>query len=1077
MKRFLSILLSSGLILGFTFEGGGNLYAQSVAVRGLVKANDGTPIIGASVVVSGTTNGVSTDRNGNFSIKAPADGSLSVSYIGYRNQNVSINKKTFVEIVLEPDIVGIDDVIVVAFGQQKRESFTGSAGIIKSDEIGLAQNSNPINALSGRVAGVQLNSSSGQFGESPSLTIRGVGSISSGTEPLYIVDGMPYDGNLDRINPQDIESMTVLKDAASNALYGARGANGVVMITTKKGKAGEASITVDAKWGVNSSALQSYDYIKNPKEWYETYYKGLYNKYIREEGATPESANAAANAIIADAGSYIVYTIPSGENLIGLDGKLNPNSTLGSFYEGNDGKTYWLQPDDWEDIMLKSGFRQEYNASISGASDKVNYYASFGYLDSEGITDNSHMDRFTARIKADYQARKWLRTGVNASYAKNKYDKISEGTIGSTGNIFSFIHAIGPIFPMYLRDENKQIMIDDAGQQMYDFGNTAGLNRNSFAGSNPAFFNKYNTNETEGNAFSGSAYADFNILPNLRFTFNAGMNSDEYRRNIVSDPYAESYSTTELNGSVSVSHSRRYSWNSQQILNWTPQIGQTHHFDLMVGHEYYDTKFTYLYGYRYNMSFSNNHELNGALIDGSQSSSYKSEYNNEGYFSRLMYDYDNKYYLSASFRRDASSRFAKANRWGNFWSLGAAWLINKENWFHADWVSLLKFKLSVGSQGNDNIGDFRYVDTYNMLIDGDNLPAFTFREKGSPDITWETNTNWNTGFDFELFGGRLGGSMDYFYRKTSDMLFQVSTAPEIGYASYYSNVGDMRNSGVELQLNGTVIDKKDLRLDLNFNISHVKNKILSLPAELKTLDVEGHAGYSYSDPSYVSKYKYYYGENLPLYTWYMPKYAGVNEEGLSTWYKNETDAENNPTGNIITTTEYSQADDFLCGTSLPDVYGGFGLSLYAYGFDLTANFTYQLGGKALDYNYMSSLTASSGSAGGNWHEDVAKSWTPENPTNYPRFVAGDSNQNARSNRFLASASYLNFQTLSVGYTIPEKLTRKFKVSSMRVYLSCDNVCYVSTRRGFDPRQSITGFVNAQVYSPIRTISGGVTLKF
>lgn len=287
----------------------------------------------------------------------------------------------------------------------------------------------------------------------------------------------------------------------------------------------------------------------------------------------------------------------------------------------------------------------------------------------------------------------------------------------------------------------------------------------------------------------------------------------------------------------------------------------------------------------------------------------------------------------------------------------------------------------------------------------------------------------------------------------------------------------MRNSGVELQLNGTVIDKKDLRLDLNFNISHVKNKILSLPSELKTLDVEGHAGYSYSDPSYVSKYKYYYGENLPLYTWYMPKYAGVNEEGLATWYQYETDAENNPTGNIITTTEYSQADDFLCGTSLPDVYGGFGLSLYAYGFDLTANFTYQLGGKALDYNYMSSLTASSGSAGGNWHEDVAKSWTPENPTNYPRFVAGDSNQNARSDRFLVSASYLNFQTLSVGYTIPEKLTRKFKVSSMRVYLSCDNVCYVSTRRGFDPRQSITGFVNAQVYSPIRTISGGVTLKF
>lgn len=1080
------ILLSFALTVLMAISSVGGGFAQNQQVSGSVKGPDGEPLLGATVIVTQTQAAVLTDAGGLFSISAPKDGTLKVSYLGLKTTEIAIDGRTRLDIVMEHDNKQIDEVIVVAFGSQKKESFTGSAGILKKEDLALLQNSNPAAALQGRVAGLILNNSSGQFGESPSITIRGVGSISSGTEPLYIVDGMPFEGNLDRINSNDIESITVLKDAASNALYGARGANGVVMITTKKGsgvgdQVGDAKITFDAKWGVNTSGLQSYEYIKNPAKWYETYYTALYNKFIREEGATQETAHRKANDALMDSGSgpgYIVYSLPDGADLIGTDGKLNSAASLGRSYTSDDGQSYYLTPDDWEDEILRNGLRQEYNISISGGSRRLSYYSSFGYLNSKGITDNSDMERFTGRLKADYQAKKWLKTGASMSYTRNSYDKISEGTYGSTSNVFTFIHAIGPIYPMYVRSDKNTIMRDEWGQQMYDFGNGSypGLSRQSMSGSNPAFNNKYNQNNTEGNNFIGNVYADINFMPDLKLTLNASMNDDEYRYTGVTDPFTEHYGTTSDNGYVYKSHSRRFTYNYQQILNWTPSYGKNH-LNIMVGHEYFNRRFYYLYAARYNMAIDGNSELNGALNDSQTSSSYVNRYNNEGYFGRVLYDYDDKYFLSASYRRDASSRFAKENRWGNFWSAGAAWLINRESWFEAKWVDQLKLKFSVGSQGNDNIGDYLYTDQYSIGVDSDNNPTYEFYQKGTKNITWETNTNWNAGVEFSLFGDRLSGSVDYFYRKTSDMLFKVTTAPSIGYTNYYANVGDMRNSGIEVVLNGTVIRTQNIRWDLNLNISHVANKILSLPADIKTLNVEGHDGYSHADPSYVSKYKYFFGEDLPLYTWYMPRYAGVDEEGLSLWYKYELDDEGNRTGNLITTGEYSQADDFLCGTALPKVSGGFGTTFYAYGFDLTLQCAYQIGGKALDYNYMSSLSAPSAGFGGNWHKDVAKAWTPENHTNVPRFVAGDANQNSRSDRFLISASYLSLQTLALGYTLPQKWTNKLSIGSIRVYLSCENLAYLSARKGFDPRQSLMGFVNAQTYTPIRSISGGFTINF
>lgn len=1054
--------------------------AQSnVQIKGTVLDADREPVVGASVVQKGTTNGVSTDVKGEFSIRMPQGAILQVSYIGYITQEIKIVNQTPLTITLEENSKVLDEVLVVAFGTMKKEAFTGSAGVLNTDNIVKSQQANAAQVLAGRVSGVQISNTSGQFGESPQILVRGVGSINTDNAPLIVVDGMPFDGDMGTLNPADIESMTVLKDAASNALYGARGANGVIMVTTKRGKLNGASVTLDAKWGLSQSALKTYDYIKDPKQYYQVYYKALYNKNI-SDGMSPVEAHKQASSDVSSQTSgkgpgYMIFTVPDGQDFIGTDGLVNPNATLGRKYSYN-GQDYWLQPDDWEKEALRNGFRQEYLATIAGANEKINFYSSLGYLQNEGITDGSKMERITGRLKADYQAKTWLKVGANVGYTKYDYDKVSEGTIGSTGNIWSFIHGIGPIYPIYLRDGNKNIMIDKWGEQMYDFGSGHGVERPAYSGSNPAFFNKYNVSKTDGNSLTASAFSDIRFSDKLKLTVNASILNDEYRGTSVSSPYAENYSTSQNNGSVGKSHSRRQSYNVQQLLNYTSTFADRHNLTVLVGHEYYNYQFKYLYAYKTNMAFEDNHELNGALDNSTSESSYVDKYNNEGYLSRAMYDYNGKYHLSASFRRDASSRFNSNMRWGNFWSAGGAWILNKEEWYNIRWMDEFKFKASVGSQGNDNISSYLFSDQYNISNSG-GKPAFTFKQKGTEDITWETNTNFNTGVEFGLFGNRITGSIDYFYRKTSDMLFSVTTPPSIGYTSYFMNVGDMRNSGLEVELNTVIVKNKDLYWDFNFNVAHVKNKVMELPGDKKTLAVDGHGGYTYDDNSFVSKYKFFIGEDLPLYTWYIPQYAGVNEEGLSTWYKDVKDVNGKVTGRE-TTTDYSKADSYLCGTALPDLYGGFGTTLNFRGFDLSLNLNYQIGGKAYDRQYANAMSAPQSAYGGNFHKDILDAWSVDNTgSNIPRFQFGDTNQNSRSDRFLESASFLNLQNINFGYTLPKSLLTQLDIESLRLYMSCENVAYISARKGFDPRQSIMGYSNAESYSPIRTISFGLNIRF
>ena len=1054
-KRLMTVV--AGLALSTSMA-----FAQSQISGNVTASEDGSPVIGASIKVVGTNTGTVTDIDGNFTLSAPAGAKLEITYIGMQSKSVKAGKN--MKIVLDADNHSLDEVMVVAYGTAKKSSFTGSAAVLKSDEIAKISNSNAVSALTGKVSGVQINAATGQPGqESFNIRVRGISSINAGNAPLIVVDGSPYDGDMNSINPSDIASMTVLKDAASAALYGARGANGVVIITTKSGREGSTSFTFDAKWGSNSKALPDYNIVKSPAKYYETWYAALNNYAQNKLGYSASEAYGWANKNMinsADYGlNYNVYSVPTGENLIGVNGKLNPNATLGNVINYK-GQEYMLMPDDWRDATYQNGLRQEYTLTATANSNQGSFYGSANYLKNEGITMGSDYARFTGRMKADYQIKSWLKVSGNMNYTHSNSNYLGgDGDSSDSGNMFA-VNSVAPIYPLYIRDGKGNIMLNQTTKMnSYDYGDgtVIGLMRPIFQQSNPISDVQLETNNVEGNTFNAVGSAEVRFLKDFKFTSTNSTMVDESRQSNLSQPFFGQ--PAKSNGYVSKAHTRRWSYNFQQLLNWHHQFGE-HDVEAMVGHEYYRTRYYVLAGSKSNIFSIYNSELDAAIVDGSISS-YTTDYNTEGFFGRAQYNYAQKYFGSFSYRRDASSRFDPDNRWGNFWSFGGAWILSKEKWFESSWIDELKLKASYGEQGNDNIGDYLYTDRYSIGNSNGSISLKPSSTKGNRKISWEKGGNLNIGTEFSLWKGRLTGSVEYFYRKTSDMLAFFSLPVSYGYSGYYDNVGDMRNSGVELELNGDIIRTKDFTWSANFNFTAYKNKITSMPEEKKAITVDGVRGYAGGG--------YFYGEGQPIYTWYMAKYAGVDKEtGEALYYK---DSENGET----TTTNASEATMHLCGTALPDAYGGFGTSVSYKGFDFSMDFTYQLGGKIYDSSYSSLMSISRGYS---FHADLLDAWTPSNTSSdIPRIQYGDSYAAYTSDRFLVSGSYLSLQDVTLGYTLPRALCSKIGINKVRVYATGSNLWLWSKRQGLDPRQSITGATSNAYYSPIRTISGGITVTF
>lgn len=1062
--RKLTFLFACLFIVGVSVA-----FAQTAISGKVISAEDGEVVVGATVMVKGTTIGTITDVDGKFTVSLPAGQKiLVVSFIGMKT--VEVEAKKAMVIRLEVSASELDEVMVVAFGTTTKKSFTGSATVLKSDLIEKNQSSNVSNNLSGKVAGVQGLSANGQPGSGSNVRIRGIGSLNASNAPLYVVDGIPFDTDISSISNSDIESVTVLKDAASAALYGARGANGVIIITTKRGSGGgkDAQVKVDAKWGNNHRAIPSYSVMSDPGMYYETFYRALYNSNVVANGS--DAAHAYANKVLLDASNggvgYLVYTVPNGQQLIGKNFKLNPNAVPGY----SDG-TYTYLGDNWYDEIFKvDNLRQEYNVSVNGSNDKLTYFASANYLSDNGIIENSDYQRFSTRLNADYQAKKWLKVITNMSYvrADSRYpdDQVSDR---SSGNIFYLSNMLAPIYPLYIRDANGNIMTDERGYTMYDYGEGAIVNakRPFMSQSNPASMLMLNVEKFGYNYFTGKWSAVAEITDGLKATATVGVATADTRYNMLMNPY---YGQFAAGGGYIAAEAQSFlGVNQQYLLSYTKKFGM-HNIDALAGVDSYKFKNSSLAGSKSKVFQDRVPELNNAILDPSVTSSSVS-YATLGFLGQFKYDYDSKYYGSLSYRRDGSSMFAPENRWGNFWSAGFAWDMSSESFMEdIDNLDLLKFKISYGAQGNDKLYysgtttvNYQPYTTQYEVSESNGQFATARSYVGNRDITWETSHNFNAGFDFSFFDDRLNGTIEGFARTTKDMLYYKPVAASNGYTYLPMNIGSVQNAGLEVDLHGDIIKTKSVVWNLYMNATFLKNKILKLHPDLEGEWIDGN---------------YIYKEGESMYNAYIREYAGVDSAtGNALWYYDKKDSEGNVTKSV--TTNWSTATQYEQGDILPKIYGGFGTSLTAYGFDVSVDFAYQMGGRIRDNTYMVLMHSGySSDAGRNWHSDILNAWTPENTsTDVPRLNSQDQYANAVSTRFMISSDFLSLQNVTVGYTLPNKLLKRINIEKLRVFAVADNVALLTARQGLDPRQSYTVSYSGSYYTPIRAISGGINITF
>ena len=1051
-----------------------SMQAQTRTYHGTVlDASDNEPLVGATVMPIGGGQGVAADVDGKFTLTVPASVKKArVSYVGYITQDVDLSEGMVV--YLHNGAANLDETIVVAYGTAKKSAYTGSASVVNAEQIENSLVTDVTSALNGKVAGVQMTRYDGAPGQAPTVYVRGTGSLTTSTsriQPLYVIDGVPAESDaVNNLSPSDVESMTVLKDAAAAALYGARGANGVILITTKKGKSGNATITVNANWGANSREIPYYSTIQGPQANYQTMYWAIRNARKYTNGASDEAAHTYANGLLSAAPNdniygYQIFTVPMGQTLFAADGSFNPNATLGYVYGD-----YYLTADDWRKETIKSGLRQEYNVSASGGGEKYDYMLAFNYLDDKGIIAESQFQRLNTRLTANYQLLKWLKVGANMAYTwqKSNYPEY-QNSEGYSDNAFYFTNMMAPVYPFWVRSANGDYMYDEAsGRRLYDYGmqglGAPDLNR-AFSVGNPVGGFVYDVSEYMYDTFDGKWNAIITPVEGLTISGNVGYYVNNMRANWLNNSlYGQ---MAQYGGFIEQDAQHQRSINVQALANYNHTWGMNT-FDFLLGYESYSYQSEVVAGWGYDIYSNTNNTLTN-VSSQKDVKGYKNSYATRGIFARVNYDWDNRVFASVSYRRDASSRFAPDKRWGNFWSLSAGWDLAKEKFMEDQTVvNMLKLKASFGQQGNDNIGNYyAYLDQYDMTgVDGVwNVATLSY--KGNPDLTWETSNAFNVGVDFAFFDGKLNGTLEYYQRQTSNMLYNKPVDPSLGYSSFPMNVGSMRNNGLELELTATTVRTKNVQWDLNFNLTYQKNTIVRLAPELNGEWVNG---------------TYYWKEGESMYNLYLVKYAGVDpENGLPLYWAKDAE------GNEVATTNWNLAyagnsnagiDPNRCptGNMLPPVYGGFGTTVNFFGFDAGIQFGYQLGGKIWDYGYQQ-LMHNGTKLGGAFHVDALKAWTPENPnTDIPRLDYQYTYMISSSDRWLTSAKYFSINNITIGYNFPEKWIKKCGLKGLRIYGAADNVALWSARKGLDPRQSFVQSY-ASNYSAMRLISGGVKLTF
>ena len=1020
-------------------------YAQNIAVSGTVvdaSTGDGVPF--ASIQVKGTMTGTSTDADGNFAISVPRNATLVFSSIGYVTQEAAIEGRTVINILLAPDAEALEETVVVAFGTVNKKDFTGSAAALDSKKLEARPISNAANALEGITSGVQFTSASGQPGSSGSIRIRGFGSFSASNSPLYVVDGVPYDA-ISNINADDIESMTILKDAASSALYGARAANGVVLITTKKGRSEKISFDVKINHGFSVRGIPEYDrldaYQYVPMEW-----EIMRNGYVTA-GTYDSVAEASAAASASILGSAALNNNPfnvAADQVIGTDGKLNPSAKL-------------LYPEDldWTKAVSRLGHRQDYTMSAGGATEKADYYFSLGYLNDQGYTVRSYLERFNARMNVNVQPRKWIKTGLNL--AGTMANSNVTNTDSSTGyvNPFYFARNIGPIYPIHEHNADGSYVYDANGEMVYEWTNRGG---GASMGRHIVAETMWNDNLYKRNILNTRGYVDIIFFDGLKLTINAGYDFRNYLNSGFDNPHVGDGSPS---GRSRLTNYRYDTVNFQQLLTYNKTFSG-HAIDLLLGHESYKEEYKYFYGFRQGLVAEGNTELVNFTTTNSLTS-YKDVNTTEGYIARANYNYNHRYYLSASYRRDASSRFHKDARWGNFWSVGGSWRIDQEPFMAAvPWISQAKLRASYGSVGNLPTSWYAWQSFYSIYRNA-NTPGFIQDSAaGNRELQWEKNMSFDVALEFGFFKDRLVGQIEWFHRISDNLLFSVPLPTSSGVTSQMQNIGTMFNRGIEVQIGGDIVRNRNFTWNTTLNLSHLRNEITKLPPG--------------QDQIISGTKKYMVGHSI--YDFWLYEWAGVDPQtGDSMYYVGGYDDDGNYTGEGRTTTnDYTKADKYYVGTAIPDVYGSWQNSFSFYNFDISVLLTYGIGGLTYDSTYGSLVSYSN--YGSSLHVDVLNRWqNPGDNTNVPRLdFSRNAYQNQGSSRWLTNNSYLSLRNISLSYRFPRRWAEAIDLTGIRFFGSIENAYLLCARKGMDPQYSFGG-TTSNVYSPARTFSFGLNIQF
>ena len=965
----------------------------------VIDATTGEPVIGVNVLVKGSTNGTITDIDGKYELNAPAGAILQISFIGYKTVEIAAttSKQT---IKLHEDTETLDEVVVVGYGVQKKESLTGAMSTLKENRLKDVTTPTVENMLNGKVSGVYVAPGSGQPGSNGAVQIRGRATLSGSTSPLWVIDGVIVGEDPGVLNPSDIENMTILKDAASTAIYGSQGANGVIIVTTKMGKSEKMKINASVKLGVSTMTNGKME-VMNGAELYDYYASFPNQEDIKFSRWNPELRNA-------------------------------------NF--------------DWGELASQAGFTQDYNISLSGGNEKMSSYFSLGYYSEEGTVKGYKYDRYSFRYRSNYKPFSWLTIKPNISGSmKNTDDSQYDYTAKYT------------MFPWDSPYDEDGNLVPDRYSGWVDSSDLNYLNSISYG----------NHTARKTYEFSGNFDFDIKITDWLTFTSVNNYRWTGYFQSTYTDPRTDSASGVQ--GRVEEEQTNNIQRYTNQYLTFNKIFGK-HSVQALLAYEFMDTSAKVINAK--GTGIVSGFEVLDATATPEEVGGNLTEWAKQSVFAKANYTYDNRYLAEVSLRRDGASNFGDDKKYGNFFSISAGWNINREKWFKADWVDVLKLRASYGSVGNIPYSKYPQYGLYSVSSNYNGIPAILISQVGNKDLTWEQTYTAGVGIDANFFNNRLRFVFDYYNKYTSNILYQVPVSGLTGITSRWQNVGEMRNSGIEITIGGDIIRTKDWLWSLDLNMGYNKNKLEKLYGDDPNMMIIGGGG---NDTSIAGAAEKVLKVGYSTDRYYLREWAGVDpKNGAPLWYKNDGSGE--------TTSNYSEAKQVMTEATSPKLFGGFNTSLTWKNIDLNASFGFSLGGKI--YNYSRQEYDSDGAYTDRNQMKLIDGWSrwekEGDIATHPAASYGNkSNSNKASTRYLEDGDYLKLRSLSIGYNLN---LSKYYIQNMRIYFTAENVFTLTGFSGIDPEvpayydettgtyKSI-GTAGANLYPSTRKFMFGINLTF